>query len=89
MILIPYLLSFFADINSLPLPARLLVFAIPFSHPFLASQSIMLGRYAAVLFGILYMAVVFFILVALAARIFSTDRVLTMKLRWRKKPVVF
>jgi hypothetical protein len=34
------------------------------------------------------MAVIFFILVALAARIFSTDRVLTMKLRWKKKPVI-
>lgn len=88
MILIPYMLSFFADINSLPLPAKILVFAIPFSHPFLATQNIMLGRYAAVLFGILYMAVIFFTLVVLAARIFSTDRVLTMKLRWRKKPVV-
>ncbi len=88
MILIPYMLSFFADINSLPLPVKLLVLAIPFSHPFLATQNIMLGRYAAVLYGILYMAVIFLILVVLAARIFSTDRVLTMKLRWRKKPVM-
>jgi len=88
MILIPYMLSFFADINSLPLPVKLLILAIPFSHPFLATQNIMLGRYAAVLYGILYMAVIFFVLVVLAARIFSTDRVLTMKLRWRKKPVM-
>jgi ABC-2 type transport system permease protein len=48
----------------------------------------MLGHYPAVLYGILYMAVVFAVLVFLAARIFSTDRVLTMKLRWRKKKVV-
>jgi ABC-2 type transport system permease protein len=88
MTLIPYMLSFFADINSLPLPFRLLVLAIPFSHPFLATQNIMLGRYAAVVYGILYMAVVFFALVVLAAKIFSTDRVLTMKLRWKKKPVM-
>jgi len=88
MILIPYLLSFFADVNSLPLPVKLLILAIPFSHPFLATPNIMLGHYSAVLYGILYMAVVFFILVAIAARIFSTDRVLTMKLRWGKKKVV-
>jgi ABC-2 type transport system permease protein len=48
----------------------------------------MLGNYAAVLYGILYMAVVFLVLVVIAARIFSTDRVLTMKLRWGKKKVV-
>lgn len=88
MILIPYLLSFFADFQTLPLPVRLLVLAIPFSHPFLAAPNIMLGHLQAVVFGIIYMAVVFFILVGMAARIFSTDRVLTMKLRWGKKKVV-
>jgi ABC-2 type transport system permease protein len=85
MILIPYLLSFFADVNSLPLLVRLLILAIPFSHPFLATPNIMLGHYSAVLYGILYMAVVFLVLVVIAARIFSTDKVLTMKLRWGKK----
>jgi ABC-2 type transport system permease protein len=88
LIFIPYLLSFFADINSLPLPVKLLVLAIPFSHPFLATPNIMLGHYPAVLYGILYMAVVFLVLVVIAARIFSTDRVLTMKLRWGKKKIV-
>jgi len=88
MILIPYLLSFFVDVQSLPLPAKLLIMAIPFSHPFLATPNMMLGRYPAVIYGILYMAVVFFVLVFIAARIFSTDRVLTMKLRWGKKKVV-
>ncbi len=88
MILVPYLLTIFTDIQSLPLPAKLLVLAIPFSHPFLATPNIMLGHYSAVLYGILYMAVVFFVLVFIAARIFSTDRVLTMKLRWGKKKIV-
>ena len=88
MILIPYLLSFFADVQSLPLPAKVLILAIPFSHPFLATPNIMLGHYSAVFYGILYMAVVFFVLVFIAARIFSTDRVLTMKLRWGKKKVM-
>jgi ABC-2 type transport system permease protein len=88
MIFIPYLLSFFADINSLPLPAKILILAIPFSHPFLATPNIMLGHFSAVLYGILYMAAVFTVLVVVAARIFSTDRVLTMKLRWGKKRVV-
>lgn len=88
MILVPYLLSFFADVQSLPLPVKILILAIPFSHPFLATPNIMLGHYSAVIYGILYMAAVFFVLVAIAARIFSTDRVLTMKLRWGKKKVV-
>jgi len=88
MILVPYLLTIFTDIQSLPLPVKILVLAIPFSHPFLATPNIMLGHYSAVLYGILYMAVVFLVLVVIAARIFSTDRVLTMKLRWGKKKIV-
>ena len=78
----------FADIKTLSLPVKILLLAIPFSHPFLATQNIFLENYRAVLFGILYMAIFFTVMVVIAARIFSTDRVLTMKLRWRKKKVV-
>jgi ABC-2 type transport system permease protein len=88
LVLIPYFLSFFSDIKNLSLPVRILVYAIPFSHPFLASQNIMLENYSAVYYGIAYEAVFFLVLVVLAARIFSTDRVLTMKLRWGKKKLV-
>ena len=88
LVLIPYFLSFFSDIRSLSLPVRILVYAIPFSHPFLASQNIMLENYSSVYYGIAYEAVFFLVLVVLAARIFSTDRVLTMKLRWGKKKIV-
>jgi ABC-2 type transport system permease protein len=88
LVMIPYFLSFFSDPRTLSLPVKLLVLAIPFSHPFLASQNIILENYSAVLYGILYMAFFFLVLVVIAARIFSTDRVLTMKLRWGKKKIV-
>jgi ABC-2 type transport system permease protein len=85
LIMIPYFLSFFADFRTLRLPIKLLVWAIPFSHPFLATQNILLGNTQGILFGIAYMAIFFIVLVFIAARIFSTDRVLTMKLKWGKK----
>jgi ABC-2 type transport system permease protein len=85
LIMIPYLLSFFTDFRTLSLPIKILVWAIPFSHPFLATQNIILGNSQGILFGIAYMAVFFAVCVVIAARIFSTDRVLTMKLRWGKK----
>ncbi|MGD0781976.1 MAG: hypothetical protein ABSA30_03845 [Candidatus Aminicenantales bacterium] len=59
--------------------------AIPFSHPFLAVQNLYLQNYGAILAGIGYEVVVFAVLVLIAARIFSTDKILTMKLRWGKK----
>jgi ABC-2 type transport system permease protein len=88
LVMIPYFLSFFSDMNTLSLPVKLFVWAIPFSHPFLASQNILLGNYTSVLYGIIYMAVFFGIMVFIAARIFSTDRILTMKLKFGKKKVV-
>jgi ABC-2 type transport system permease protein len=89
LVMIPYFLSFFSDPKSLSLPAKIFLYAIPFSHPFLTTQNLYLENYSAVLYGILYMLAVFIVLIIVAARIFSTDKVLTMKLRFRKKKLQF
>jgi len=88
MVMIPYFISLFADIKSLALPVKIILLAIPFSHSFLAVQNMFLGDWNSVLFGMLYMVLFFTVLVVLAGRIFSSDKVLTMKLRWGKKKVV-
>jgi ABC-2 type transport system permease protein len=85
MVMIPYFLTMFADVKSLSLPAKILLLAIPFSHSFLAVQNMFLGDTRSVLFGMLYMLAFFGVLVYLAGRIFSSDKVLTMKLSWKKK----
>jgi len=85
MVMIPYFLSLFADINTVSLPVKIFILAIPFSHPFLVSQNLYLGNYGLIFGGLAYMLVVFTVLVIFAARIFSTDRILTMKLRFGKK----
>lgn len=87
LVLIPYFLTMLSDINTLSLPLKIIVLAIPFTHPFLASQNLMLGNYPIVLYGIIYMLVVFVILVFIAGRIFSTDKVLTMKMRFGRKVI--
>jgi len=89
LVMIPYFLTIFSDPKSLSLPAKILLYAIPFSHPFLTTQNLYLENYSAILYGILYMLAVFIILIIVAARIFSTDKVLTMKLKFRKKRVQF
>jgi ABC-2 type transport system permease protein len=85
MVMIPYFLSLFADINTVSLPIKIFILAIPFSHPFLVSQNIYLGNYGMIIGGLVYMLVVFTVLVVFAARVFSTDKILTMKLRFGKK----
>ncbi len=88
LVMIPYFLSFFSDPRNLSLPMKVLLYAIPFSHPFLTTQNLLLENYRAVALGILYMFAFFVVLIIIAARIFSTDRVLTMKLRFGKKKLV-
>ena len=85
MVMIPYFISIFADISTVSLPVKIFILAIPFSHPFLVSQNLYLGNYGMIAAGLAYMLVVFGILVVVAARIFSTDKILTMKLSFGKK----
>jgi len=85
LVMIPYFISIFADINTLSLPIRIFILAIPFSHPFLTTQNLYLQNYTAILGGILYVFAVFVVLVGFAARIFSSDKILTMKLRFKRK----
>ncbi|MDI6850144.1 MAG: ABC transporter permease [Candidatus Saccharicenans sp.] len=88
IVLIPYFISLFADINTMSLPAKILVLAIPFSHPFFAMQNIMFGNLNMVWLGIVYNFLFVVVMLWWTTRIFATDRVLTMKLKWGKKKVV-
>jgi len=67
----------FKDFDTLPAVLRVLLFAIPFSHPMMAMRSLMLDNYALVIGGIAYAAVFTAVMVAVAVRIFSSDRLLT------------
>jgi len=88
LILVPYFISLFADINTMSLPAKILVLAIPFSHPFFAMQNMMFGHMGMFWLGLAYNLVFVSVMLIWTTRIFATDRVLTMKLKWGKKKVV-
>ena len=85
LILIPYLLSFFVDLETTSPLVRYLVLAIPFSYPFLATPNLFLGTTGIVWFGIFYETVWAVVLIVAAARVFHSDRLLTMKLRFGRK----
>lgn len=80
VVLVPYLMTMFIDINTTSPVLRWLIYAIPFSHPFLAAQYIFAHNFIAVIAGIVYQFILFVVFASIAARIFSTDRILTMKL---------
>ncbi len=84
-ILIPYFLTLFTDPANLSLPLKLILYAIPFSHPFLATQNLMFGRFSPVILGIIYQILFSFVCIMIASKIFSSDRILTARVKFRKR----
>lgn len=85
MVLIPYIMVFVLDLEQVSRPIKYFVYAIPFSHAFLAMPNILLERYNILLFGMGYLLVVFIIFVILAAKLFGSDKILTIRLAFKKK----
>jgi ABC-2 type transport system permease protein len=85
IVLLPYLMTMFIDINTTSPILKWLIYAIPFSHPFMAAQFIFAHNFTMVVAGIIYQFALFLVLATVAARIFSTDRILTMKLNTARR----
>jgi ABC-2 type transport system permease protein len=75
--------TIFKDFDTLPVVLRVLAFAIPFSHPMMAMRALIVDNYWLVIGGIAYTAVFTIIMVAVAVRIFNSDRLLTGSVRRR------
>lgn len=80
LIFIPALALIYLDFNSLPLALKAVFYAIPYSHPILASKAVVTGDYGTVIFGIVYVAVFTVVIMYIASRLFATEKILTAKL---------
>ena len=85
MAMVPYLISIMADINSLPMAIKLVVYAIPFTHTFSAVNNIMFGNMGLFFAGLAYQLVVFAICLFFALRLFNSDKILTASLNFGQK----
>lgn len=85
VIFIPYFLSIFKDVETLPVGLKILLYAIPFSHPILAPKFLIFHNYSMVIGGIVYLALLTFIAIWIGIWIFNTDKVLTAKLSLKRK----
>ena len=75
--LISAFIVMFKDFDTIPVALRILVFAIPFTHPMMAMRALMLDNYPLVISGIAYTAVFTVVMIGIAVRIFNSDRLLT------------
>lgn len=85
MVLLPYFLVMFLDINTVSPFLRWIIHLIPFSHPFLTPQNLFLVKFTQIIYGIIYQFVVFMVFVIIATKIFSSDKIITLKINFQKK----
>ena len=85
LIFIPSLALMYIDINALPEAIKAVFYAIPYSHPMIASKAIILGDYTTVIFGIIYVTAFTLVIMYIASRLFATEKILTAKLKFKQK----
>ena len=84
--MIPMFITMFADFDTLPLAVKIFTFAIPFSHPMMASRALLFHDYTLVVGGIVYVAIFAIVTISIVVWVFKTDRLLTgtTKFKWFK-----
>ena len=83
LIFIPAFTLMYLDINALPFALKIVLYAIPFSQPVIASKAVVMGDYWTVIGGIVYVATFTLILLYVASRLFATEKILTAKFKFR------
>lgn len=76
--MIPFFVTMFTDVNSLPLLPKIFMYAIPFTHTFSAMNNMMFGNMAQVWGGLVYQIIFFAVCMYAAVKIFTTDLLFTM-----------
>lgn len=79
-VMVPMLILMFADLGMLPLPVQIALYALPYTHSLLASRAIFMGDYITALTSIGYITIFTVIVLYVAARIFTSERVITAKI---------
>lgn len=83
--MVPYMLSLFLDIKTLSPVFRYIVYAIPFTHTFMASENVMFGNMTVYWGGLVYQLVVLIVCMTFAIRVFTSDKIFTMSLSFGEK----
>jgi ABC-2 type transport system permease protein len=83
LLIFPMIFMMFTDIYALPFPLTIVLLAIPFTHPMLASKVAFTGDYLSAVIGIVYVSIFTVAVLYIAARLFATEKILTAKLKFK------
>ena len=78
-LIIPAMILMFSDIEMLPPAVQWIMLAIPYTHTMLATKAAFLGNYWIIIRSIGYISVFTVIVLWIAAKIFSTERIITAR----------
>jgi len=78
-IMIPALVLMFSDIEMLPPTFQYLLLIIPYTHSIIATKAAFLGNYFVVLRSIFFISIWTVAVLYIAAKIFSTERIITAR----------
>lgn len=84
-IFLPSILLSFTPINILPPAVQVGILGIPFSYPALAGKALYTHDYGLLYFGVAYQVAFMAVVLFLAARMFTTEKVLTARLSFGKR----
>ncbi|MGB9959794.1 MAG: ABC transporter permease [Candidatus Bathyarchaeales archaeon] len=83
-IFLPAFALMYVDITTLPYALKLVLYAIPYSHPVIASRAVAMGDYWTAAIGIIYVSIFTIVVMYAASRLFATEKILTAKLKFKK-----
>lgn len=84
-IFLPTIFLMMGDMQTLPLSIQAVLYAIPFTYPVLASQSLITGNYGPILAGLVYMAFFTLFTLYVAAKVFTTEKVMTGRISFKRR----
>ena len=80
--MVPFFITMFLDFDTLPLFLKGIVFAIPLSHPMLATRALLFDDYLLVIGGIIYVSIFALVTIYIVVWVFKTDKLLTGSTRF-------
>ena len=75
----------FLDISSLPTYLQALIYLIPYTYLMEGIKYVFIGRYEVFIIGIVVNLAAALIMLSIVSKIFTTERILTMKVRFRRR----
>jgi len=77
MVLFPYFVTMMKDFDTLPTALQAILFAIPFSHPMMATRALIFNDYTFIITGLIYVTFFAIAMISIVVWIFKTDKIIT------------